>query len=284
MANRRITDLTAASQLNGNDLFIITDTDSATSQSLTGDQVIDFVNANADIPTTIADIAGLSTTLNNLETGKADVVHTHQISDIVDLQTELNTKFDATTAGVVNNVVIIGNGSVDVLGLINERVADITGVSPTDARIPGNVTSGNFLQFSGTDGTIGEVTATQFKADLDLNNVDNTADLNKPVSTAQAAADDLRVLQTAYDTKQTEQDNAIAQNTVKIGITNEQASAIIANTSKNSYPSADSTKLAGIEALADVTDTANVWSSVGISTEGRTNYALTERGSICGNT
>lgn len=34
--------------------------------------------------------------------------------------------------------------------------------------------------------------------------------------------------------------------------------AVAANTAKNSYPSADATKLAGIEAGADVTDTANV--------------------------
>ena len=267
-----IQDLNSITGFNGSDIIIVDDGTETQTGTIT--QLTSYLSANLSIPTGIDDITGLQTALD----GKAPLVHTHQISDVIDLQTELNTKFDSTTAGVVNNVVIIGNGSVDVLGLINERVADITGVSPTDARIPGNVTSGNFLQFSGTDGTIGEVTSTQFKADLDLNNVDNTADLNKPVSTAQAAADDLRVLQTAYDTKQTEQDNAIAQNTVKIGITNDQASAILTNTAKRTYPEADETKLSGIESGADVTDTTNVWSSLGISTEGRTNYALSERG------
>ena len=91
----------------------------------------------------------------------------------------------------------------------------------------------------------------------------------------------------------TSQANAITANTAKVGITTDQANAITANTAKNSYPSGDATKvghisvtqavdldtmesniatnnakisfdstssskLAGIETGADVTDTANV--------------------------
>ncbi len=41
-------------------------------------------------------------------------------------------------------------------------------------------------------------------------------------------------------------------------ITTDQANAITANTAKNTYPSADATKLAGIETSADVTDATNV--------------------------
>ena len=44
-------------------------------------------------------------------------------------------------------------------------------------------------------------------------------------------------------------------------ITTDQANAITANTAKNSYPSADASKLAGIEAAADVTDATNVASA-----------------------
>jgi hypothetical protein len=50
----------------------------------------------------------------------------------------------------------------------------------------------------------------------------------------------------------------ITANTAKVGITPTQASDITANNAKITYPSADSTKLSGIEALADVTDTTNV--------------------------
>ena len=50
----------------------------------------------------------------------------------------------------------------------------------------------------------------------------------------------------------------ITANTAKVGITPTQASDITTNNAKITYPSADSTKLSGIEALADVTDATNV--------------------------
>ena len=51
--------------------------------------------------------------------------------------------------------------------------------------------------------------------------------------------------------------SAVTANTAKVGITTTQADAITANTAKNSYPSADATKLAGIEAGAEVNVQAN---------------------------
>ena len=56
-----------------------------------------------------------------------------------------------------------------------------------------------------------------------------------------------------------------------MGITTDQANAITANTAKNSYPSADATKLAGIEAGAEINPT----STDGLS-EGSTNLYYTE--------
>ena len=265
-----IQDLNSITGFNGSDIIVVDDGTETQTGTIT--QLTSYLSANLSIPTGIDDIAGLQAVLD----GKAPLVHTHQISDITDLQTELNTKFDSTTAGVVNNVVIIGNTSVDVIGLINERVADITGVSPTDSRIPGNVTSGNFLQFASVDGTIGEVTANQFKSDLLLNNVDNTADLNKPISTATQTALDAKVSNTFFTSDKDTQDAAIALNTAKVSYTD--ASAVALNTAKITYPSSASTKLAGIESGADVTDTANVWSSLGISNSGSTTRYLTERG------
>lgn len=52
--------------------------------------------------------------------------------------------------------------------------------------------------------------------------------------------------------------SSVVANTAKVGITETQANAIIANTAKNSYPSEDAAKLLGIEAGANVTDVANV--------------------------
>jgi len=62
------------------------------------------------------------------------------------------------------------------------------------------------------------------------------------------------------------QASAITANTAKTGITSGQASAITANTAKITYPSADSTKLGNIEALADVTDTTNVVAALSAGT------------------
>ena len=50
----------------------------------------------------------------------------------------------------------------------------------------------------------------------------------------------------------------VATNNAKVGITTQQASDITTNNAKISFDSASSTKLAGIEENADVTDTANV--------------------------
>ncbi|MDC0859739.1 hypothetical protein OAP45_02770 [Candidatus Pelagibacter sp.] len=59
-----------------------------------------------------------------------------------------------------------------------------------------------------------------------------------------------------------QQASAINANTSKVGITTQQADAIVANTAKISFDSDSSTKLSGIEANADVTDSTNVTSSL----------------------
>ena len=56
-------------------------------------------------------------------------------------------------------------------------------------------------------------------------------------------------------------------------ISTAQANAITANTAKNTYPSADATKLAGIEENADVTDTANVTAAGALMDSEVTNLA-----------
>ena len=274
MADQKISELVAAAELVANDLFIITDIGTTTSQSVTATQILGFVQDNISIPTSVGDITGLQAALD----GKSGVDHTHVISQVIGLQNVLDTKYDASNAGIVNSTVIIGPNSIDVVGLINEAVADITGVVPTDPRVPNNVTAGNRLVFTSTDGSIGEETPQQFKADLELNNVDNTADLNKPISSATQDALDDKVDTTTYTAGQAAQDLLISANTDKVGITTDQATAISANTAKISYPASASNKLASIETGADATDTTNVWSSLGISTSGRTSWVLSERG------
>ena len=95
------------------------------------------------------------------------------------------------------------------------------------------------------------------KAQVGLANVDNTSDLNKPISTA---------TQTALNTKLTAANNlsdvtnaATARTNLGLAIgTDVQAySAVLAATTA-SFTTADETKLDGIEAGADVTDATNV--------------------------
>ena len=278
----RISELPELTALDGADEIVVTD--SGTSDLTTRasvDTLVTYLEANLDLGTTIDginDVPGLQTALTALEDGKANVDHTHIIDQVLGLRDELDTKYDSSTAGILGNTVIIGSNSININDVVNERVADITGVSPTDARIPGNVTIGNRLVFTSTNGQIGEETPQQFKADLLLNNVDNTADVDKPISSATQSALDLKLGIDAFTEGQASQDALIAVNTAKNGITDEQSAAIVANTAKITYPTSDMNKLAGIEAGADITDTANVWSSLGVSTSGSTTKYLTERG------
>jgi len=53
-------------------------------------------------------------------------------------------------------------------------------------------------------------------------------------------------------------------NTAKVGITTLQADEITANTAKNSYPTADATKLSGIETGAEVNDVDSVNGATGV--------------------
>lgn len=96
------------------------------------------------------------------------------------------------------------------------------------------------------------------KSDVGLGNVDNTSDVNKPVSTAQ---------QTAIDGKVTK--NTAITGATKTKITYDIKGLITAGadatqddigdgTTYKQYSATEKTKLAGIETAADVTDTTNV--------------------------
>ena len=302
-----IQDLNSLATLGLTDIFIVDNGTETQTSDL--DTLVRFLENELNIPVTIADVAGLQAILDD----KAALNHTHLISQVEGLQTILDTKYDATNAGINGTVVFIGPNSISIGDLIDERITDLTGVSPTDNRIPGEVTVGNFLQFITTEGGIGEVTGQQLKTDLLLNNVENTSDLDKPVSAAQQTALDLKgdglglvelmngnqqlqllsgmtVLATAEleagggsGTTYTLQQNA--DNIVLVASTDDADDITIplsSNTLAGLMSRQDKTKLTNIEALADVTDTDNVWSSLGISTGGSTTRVLTERGIFVG--
>ena len=241
-------------------------TDDVDSQ-VTVDAVADWIIANKSVRITgIDDVPGLRAALD----GKADIVHTHTVAQVIGLQEDLDAKTDVTQAQIIGRNIVLNGKSINVPSTIGGL---------QDDRIPDTVVVGEYLQFGTTGGGINNITGDDLKGNLALNLVDNTTDASKPVSTAQQAALDLKVDTTTYTTGQAVQDTNITANTTNITA---NATAIAFNTQKVSFDAVSSAKLDGIEALADVTDTENVWGSLGISGSGSTGQYLTQRGVFVG--
>ena len=265
MADIRINALPTLGDVAASDILHILDastTDDVDKQT-TVDAVADWIIANKNVRISgISDVPGLQAALDL----KSNVGHTHIISEVTGLQTALDAKTDVTQAQIIGRNVILNGKSINVPSTIGGL---------QDDRIPDTVVVGEYLQFGTTTGGINNITGDDLKGDLALNLVDNTSDATKPVSGPQLAALDLKLDTVTYTAGQDAQDTRILENTNSIAAT---ALDILLNTQKRSYPLADETKLAGIEAGADVTDTTNVWSSLGISESGSTGQFLTQRG------
>lgn len=144
----------------------------------------------------IADVTGLFTALN----GKSPVVHTHSSSQITDFQTAVDTRVqlivDAAPSALdtLNELAAALGDDPDFAGTVtvalsNKQPLDsdltaIAGLTPSNSdilqRIAGAWANRTPAQFK-TDLSLS-------KADVGLANVDNTSDLNKPISTLTAAA------------------------------------------------------------------------------------------------
>lgn len=90
----------------------------------------------------ISDISMLQDELD----GKANVDHQHVIGDVVNLQASLDEKLDASLVNIVGRTIHIKGETI--------TVPQAVGGGGSDDRIPSPVTSGNFLRFIGTDGSI----------------------------------------------------------------------------------------------------------------------------------
>jgi len=106
-----------------------------------------------------------------------------------------------------------------------------------------------------------QVTAAKLANSINSEISANTAKTG--ITSAQASAITANTAKTGITSAQA---SAITANTAKTGITSAQTSAITANTAKITYPASASNKLAGIEASADVTDTANVVAALSAGT------------------
>ena len=232
-------------------------------------------------------IKGLRDELNN----RALSVHTHTISDITDLQNRLDEKLDASLANIVGNTIQIKDRTITVPTATS---------GADDARIPDMVTSGNYLRFLGTDGTIEKRTIQQVRSDLMINNVDNTSDVDKPISTATQTALDGKLNKPDGNPAVTSFVSVASDGTVTYtnatGVTNLSIDrttsdvTVVSSTGIDGViqaattnlagvmSSADKTKLDGIENLADVTDTENVYAALGITPEGSVTRFLSQRG------
>lgn len=107
------------------------------------------------------------------------------------------TKYQIETDNLKQNIIdnTLTTTNKTITGAINELVTNKVNSTET------STIDGDLVVFSGTTGkTIKKTTANNFKTSLSLNNVDNTSDINKPISTA---------TQTALNAKE----NAFTKNT-----------------------------------------------------------------------
>lgn len=159
-----------------------------------------------------------------------------------------------------------GGIKVDVSGGTVQSIiaGDGIHVDVTDPANPIVSVIGGGGAVSSVNGQIGDV-------ELDADDIDDTSTTHKfataeektklgHISVSQTV--DLDTMESTLASHVSNTSNPHSVTKAQIGLSNvpntDFTAAVAANTAKNSYPSADALKLAGIEAGADVTDTANV--------------------------
>jgi len=196
-----LTDVVISSPANGHSL-VYDGTDSRwENRSLTSTDVGASPSSHAHV-VEIDNVEGLFTALN----GKSPVVHTHSSSQITDFQTAVDTRVqlivDAAPSALdtLNELAAALGDDPDFAGTVtlalsNKQPLDsdltaISGLTPTDndvlQRISGAWVNRTLTQL--------KTSLSLSKSDVGLPNVDNTSDVNKPVSTLTAAAIGQRAL------------------------------------------------------------------------------------------
>ena len=259
--------------------------DSTSSSKLSG------IEANADV----TDVANVTTALNSISVKELSDISTSSPSNnqVLQFKTSSN-KFEPTTLTSTAPVDSV-NSQTGAVVLDTDDIAEgSSNLYFTDGRVAGNsAVAANTAKTGITTSQANAITANTAKVGITTDQANaitaNTAKNSYPSGDATKVGH-LTVTQ-AVDLDTMESD--IATNNAKVGITTDQANAITANTAKNSYPSGDATKvghisvtqavdldtmesniatnnakisfdstssskLAGIETGADVTDTANV--------------------------
>ncbi len=249
------------------------------------------IEANADV----TDVTNVTTALNSISVKELSDISTSSPSNNQVLQFKTSSsKFEPTTLTSTAPVDSV-NSQTGTVVLDTDNISEgSSNLYFTDARVAGNsAVTANTAKTGITTSQANAITANTAKVGISTDQANaitaNTAKNSYPSGDATKVGH-LTVTQ-AVDLDTMESN--IATNNAKVGISTSQANAITANTAKNSYPSGDATKvghisvtqavdldtmesniatnnakisfdstssskLSGIEASADVTDTANV--------------------------
>ena len=238
--------------------------DSTSSSKLSG------IEANADV----TDVANVTTALNSISVKELSDISTSSPSNnqVLQFKTSSN-KFEPTTLTSTAPVDSVNSQT----GVVVLDTDDITEGSSnlyfTDGRVAANsAVAANTAKTGITTSQANAITANTAKVGITTDQANaitaNTAKNSYPSGDATKVGH-LTVTQ-AVDLDTMESD--IATNNAKVGITTSQANAIIANTAKNSYPSADATKVGFISVTQAVdldtleSDVATNNAKVGITT------------------
>jgi Fe-S-cluster formation regulator IscX/YfhJ len=228
----------AVTSVNGETGVVVLDSDDITEGASNLYYTDARVSANSDVTANTAKVGITTQQAADIVTNNAKVgITTQQASDITTNNAKVGittAQADAITANTAKN---------------SYPSADATKLAGIEAGAEVNPTSTDEL----SEGTT-NLYYTEARVSANTNVAANTLKNSYPTTDATKVGF-ISVTQ-AVDLDTIESD--VATNNAKVGITTQQASDITTNNAKISFDSASSTKLAGIEENADVTDTANV--------------------------
>ena len=219
--------------------------------------------ANNDNDTSIPTVAAVKDYVDSTELDTVTSVNT-QTGDVVldtDDISEGSSNLYYTEARVSANTSVAANTLKNTYPSADAtKVGHITVTQAVDLdTLESNVATNNAkISFDSTSST--KLAGIESGAEVNPTSTDELSEgsTNLYYTDARVAANSAVAANTAKTGITTQQAADITTNNAKVGITTTQADAITANTAKISFDSASSTKLAGIETNADVTDVANV--------------------------
>ena len=219
--------------------------------------------ANNDNDTSIPTVAAVKDYVDSTELDTVTSVNT-QTGDVVldtDNISEGTSNLYYTEARVSANTSVAANTLKNTYPSADAtKVGHITVTQAVDLdTLESNVATNNAkISFDSTSST--KLAGIESGAEVNPTSTDELSEgsTNLYYTDARVAANSAVAANTAKTGITTQQAADITTNNAKVGITTTQADAITANSAKISFDSASSTKLAGIETNADVTDVANV--------------------------